>query len=463
MAALLLPDGSTASYSHHLHDRRGDALVAASALGDDGVLRLVETVDLRGRGGAWFPTATKWRTTRKFHAADPAPTIVVNAAEGEPGSFKDRWLLRTDPYSVIEGAIIAADVIAADVVVFAIGASFGKERRRLEEAIDDVVALARPPLPAFEIVGGPDRYLFGEESALLEVVAGRPPFPRIGPPWRHGALDLDGRGEAASTSFAVAGDDAELPPPALVQNVETLARVASIVRDPDAYDANGQTFLATVTGAVEAARVVEFPIGVSLRDVLGDDAEGAAFVLNGVSHPLVGAARFDLPLLPPGSDQPSLPIGTAAFQVFSEADDPRAVAAGVARFLSVESCGQCQPCKAEGLAIHETLVGLPAGSSAVAVADDLAARAERVVEGARCGLAGQFRDLVDGLLASFPESLMPTPERPAPVSIAPLHDIVDGRAVYDDAQLDVQPDWSTDEVWSGSYPAATVDVAMRST
>ena len=457
--ALLLPEHSTTSYSHHLHERGGDALVAASALGGDGVLRLVELADLRGRGGAWFPTATKWRTTRSFRASELAPTLIVNGAEGEPGSFKDRGLLRADPYSVIEGAIIAADVVGADVVVLAIPESFGSHRQGLQAALDEVASLARPPLPAFEIVEGPDRYLFGEESALLEVIAGRPPFPRVGPPWRHGALDLDGRGEAASTSFAAAETDGPLPPPALVQNVETLARVAAIVRDPVAYEAMGQTFLATVTGDVGSARLVELPIGVSLRDVLGDDADGAAYVMNGVSHPLIHQDQFDLPLLPPGAGSRSLPIGTGAFQVFSADVDPRAVAAGAARFLSVESCGQCDPCKTDGVAIHEMLMGHRRDGDAVGIADELAVRAARVDEGARCGLAGQQRDVVEGLLAYFPDSLVDSPDPIATVPIVPMLDLVDGTAVIDTAHLTVQPDWTAADEWSGRYPAAVIDVA----
>lgn len=433
---LLLPERSTTSYSHHLHECGGDALVAASALGGDGVLRIVEPADL-------------------------AATLVVNGAEGEPGSLKDRWLLRTDPYSVVEGAIIAADVVGADVVELAIPASFGSQRRGLQAGVDEVVSLARPPLPVIEIeiVEGPDRYLFGEESALLEFIAGRPPFPRVGPPWCHGALDLDGRGEAASTSFATAETGGALPPPALVQNVETLARVAAIVRDPVAYEAMGQTFLATVSGDVGSARVVELPIGVSLRDVLGDDADGVAYVMNGVSHPLIHRDQFDLPLLPPSAGSRSIPIGTGACQVFSAAVDPRPVAAGAARFLSVESCGQCDPCKAEGVAIHEALMGLHRDVDAVGPADDLALRTARVVEGARWGLAGQQRDVVEGLLAYFPDSLVAVPAPIATVPIVPILDLVDGTAVIDSARLTVQPDWTAADEWSGRYPAAMIDVA----
>ncbi|MEQ8840802.1 MAG: NADH-ubiquinone oxidoreductase-F iron-sulfur binding region domain-containing protein [Acidimicrobiales bacterium] len=471
--SLVLPDRNVSSYAHHREARGGDALAVSSTLGADGILSIIETADLRGRGGAWFPTATKWRTTRRFAGADTTPTLVVNAAEGEPGSFKDRWLLRRDPYSVIEGAVIAAGVIGADTVVFAVKRRARTEIASLQAALRSVRSTTTVPMPAFEVVEGPDRYLFGEESALLEVVAGRPPFPRLSPPWRHGALDLGSRGAPASTALSGEGrtegmeDGGQLPPPALVQNVETLARAAHIVRQPDSPGMVARTFLATVSGDVERTRVVEIPIGVSMRDVLGDDADAAAAVLNGVTYPIIDPDRFDLPLLPGGEPDESIPIGAGAFQAFSAATDPRSIAAAAARFLSTESCGQCEPCKSDGLAISEILVDLAnpdggAGDHAADAAAALARRAGTVTEGARCGLAAQQRDVVEGLLAYFPDALARTGSGPGvPLRLAPLLDIVDGRAVFDTEHGDVQPDWRTTPVWSGRYPAAVEDVAQE--
>lgn len=471
----VLPDAPVRSRAEHLELRGADLLEGLAVLTPTTVLELVDASGLRGRGGAWFPTATKWRTTVAF-AGEIAPTLVVNAAEGEPGSFKDRHLLRVDPHSVLEGAVLAARAVGADTVVFATKAHFSVELGRLREAIEELERAGREhgitDLPRLEIVEGPDRYLFGEESALLEVVAGRAPFPRISPPWRHGALDLDGRGEPASTAMAAPGasrdDEPGLPPPALVQNVETLARVAHIVRDPHAYEQTGQTFLATVTGDAVTARVAEFPIGVSLRDVLGDDAASTGYVLNGVTYPLVTADRFDLPLLA-GGDEPRVDIGAGAFQCYAPEVDPRSIAAAASRFLAVESCGQCDPCKTEGLAIAARLDGDDGDlADALAIADELTVRAERVTVGARCGLAGQQRAVVEGLLAYVPTSLTAafadeaderSPQRP--VTIAPLRSIDEGRAEVDSRHAEVNPDWTTGAEWSGAYPAARVDIAQE--
>lgn len=467
----VLPARPVASYSHHLHERAGDALLAASTLGVEEVIETIAGADLRGRGGAWFPTATKLATTRRFASSIVAPSLVVNAAEGEPGSFKDRWLLRQDPYSVIEGAVIVARVIGADVIVFALKERFTQEIERIREAGDDVMSLARPPFPAIEILKGPDRYLFGEESALLEVAAGRPPFPRLSPPWRHGALDLDGRGEPATTDLAAEGTDGRQPPPALVQNVETLARISHLVRNTDEAGVSAgartavPTFLSTVSGDVETALVAEYPIGVSLRDVI--DAAGGGdvgVVLNGVSFPMIPATHLDLPMLPHPEPGAGLPIGAGAIQVFSPEHDPRAIAAGAARFLSTESCGQCDPCKTDGLAIR-TLLGDALGTEQASVdrVDELVARAERVTDGARCGLARQQQDLVESLLAYFPSSLLPSAMTAAgpPAHIGPLSDIVDGRAIHDRAT--VQPDWTQSESWGGSYPAESTNVGRGTT
>ncbi|MEZ5244902.1 MAG: NADH-ubiquinone oxidoreductase-F iron-sulfur binding region domain-containing protein [Acidimicrobiales bacterium] len=458
----VLPPAPVASYSHHLRARAGDAILAASLLGAEATIDVIDEAGLRGRGGAWFPVATKWRTTNRFRSVEAAPSLVVNAAEGEPGSFKDRMLIRRDPYSVVEGAVIAARAVGADTIVIATKESFATEVARLKSAVAEVQALATERIAEVVFVYGPDRYLFGEESALLEVVVGHQPFPRIGPPWRHGALDMDGTGSPASTAMAAPFDEGTLPPPALVHNVETLARVAHVIRyhGADRPEWPVATFLATVSGDVPVAGVEEFPVGTSLRDVVGDGADDAAAVLNGVSYPLIPAGHLDRPMVPQPDAETSLPIGAAAIRVFAKGTHPVAIARAAASFLSVESCGQCLPCKTEGLAIAGHLDAARSGAERLpAVAESLQVSSARVVEGARCGLAGQIQGVVDGLLAFFPDALAdPAGVRsgPDPV-VAPLVDLVDGRAIIDGAHADVQPDWTTETPWSGRFPATSRD------
>src|SRR5262249_58996120 len=121
------------------------------------------------------------------HRVSELPTlVVVNAAEGEPGTFKDRTLLRHNPYQAVEGALIAATAVGSDWIIFGLKESFGRERARLQTAIDEVVAAGWADGVTIDIELGPDSYLYGEETALLEVIDGRQPFPRVAPPWRHG-------------------------------------------------------------------------------------------------------------------------------------------------------------------------------------------------------------------------------------------------------------------------------------
>src|SRR6266540_7378228 len=118
----------------------GRGLAAARKLGPEGVIDEVEASGLRGRGGGGFPTGVKWRTVGGFSAADQPTTVVINGAEGEPGTFKDRAILRTNPYAVVEGALIAAAAVGADSVVVATKASSPRDHDRLRNAVDEMCA-----------------------------------------------------------------------------------------------------------------------------------------------------------------------------------------------------------------------------------------------------------------------------------------------------------------------------------
>ena len=161
---------------------------------------------------------------------------MVNAAEGEPGTFKDRSIIRANPYAVIEGALIGARVMDAKSVVIATKETFTDEVARLREAIAEVGAAGWLGDIDIQIVEGPSEYLYGEETALLEVIDGRPPFPRIAPPFRRGVVEVvktegdadSGSGLAADVQMAGTEDDSAAPP-VLVNNVETMANVPAII------------------------------------------------------------------------------------------------------------------------------------------------------------------------------------------------------------------------------------------
>src|SRR5207237_2272021 len=154
----------------------------------------VEGSGLRGRGGAGFPTGRKWRTVADYQSSAVPPTVVVNAAEGEPGSFKDRAILRANPYRVLEGALIGAHAVGADRVIVAMKASFTRELDLMRDAITDAGGAGWLDGVQVEVFAGPGEYLYGEATALLEVLDGRHPFPRVAPPSRPGA-DEAGMGD----------------------------------------------------------------------------------------------------------------------------------------------------------------------------------------------------------------------------------------------------------------------------
>src|SRR5262245_2644334 len=155
------------SYAAYLQRKGGSSLDVARRLAPDAVVAEIERAGLRGRGGAGFPTGTKWRTTMLHECR--TRYVVCNAAEGEPGTFKDRYLLRRDPYSMLEGLLIAAHVAGAETAYVAMKASFTKELDRVRGAIAEMRAAGALEDVEVEVVEGPEEYLFGEERALLEV------------------------------------------------------------------------------------------------------------------------------------------------------------------------------------------------------------------------------------------------------------------------------------------------------
>ena len=435
----------------------GGGLATARNLASPDIIDLVAASGLRGRGGAGFPTGVKWETVALFEGDEPT-TVVVNAAEGEPGSFKDRAILRANPYRVLEGALIAARAVDAPRIVVATKASFGTELARLRTAIAELAEAGWASDVDIEVVEGPSEYLFGEETALLEVVAGRPPFPRVAPPYRRGDTEL---GDLASPG----GEG----PPALANNVETLANVPAILAEgPEWFrqlgtDASPGTTVVTVTGSTHRHGVAEVPMGTTLAEAIAQIGGGArkgrslVAALSGVANPILPADRFDTPLGFDELREAGAALGAAGFIVFDDEDDLVAVAHGVTRFLSVESCGQCRPCKQDGLRAETLLAGIrrsDAGERDLAELEDCLLT---VTDGARCALAEQTQLVAGSILQHCPEAVrdhLHGRRDAAPAYlVAPIVDLADGEAVLDESQWTKQPDWTHDDTDSGQAPA----------
>jgi NADH:ubiquinone oxidoreductase subunit F (NADH-binding) len=454
----------------------GTGLDVAAKLDPMAVVDELDASGLRGRGGAGFPAARKWRTVMANRSAVTPTTVVVNAAEGEPGSFKDRSILRTNPYRTLEGALIAARVVGADRVIVATKASFRTELARLRKAAAEMTQAGWTDGVSIEIFAGPSSYLYGEETGLLEVLDGREPFPRIAPPYRHGVDELgDGTIDAADVELAGPEADEEAPP-TLVNNAETLANVPAILSQGAPWfrelgtDASPGTMVFTITGSTVRAGVAELPLGLPLREVIEQVGGGArpgrriTAVLSGVSHPLLPERALDTPASYEALDAIGAGLGSAGFIVFDDSDDLAAVAAGVSRFLAVESCGQCTPCKQDGLALSELLATLVRDRGDRRTLAQIVDRAETVNESARCFLAHQHQRVVQSVLREFPEVLRAHLEdrlpRRQPVPIAPLVEVAGGVATIDPDQATKQPDWTHNAVDSGQAPADRIDQGL---
>jgi NADH-quinone oxidoreductase subunit F len=289
LVSRVLPEVPYATLRDYLDAGGGRGVDAARRLDPDVIIAEIEASGLRGRGGAGFPTGIKWRTVAGNRAPLLPTTVVVNAAEGEPGTFKDRAILRANPYAVVEGALIAAAAVGADSVVVAAKGSSRRDLDRLRTAVDEMCAAGLADDLTVDVIGGPDEYLFGEETALLEVVDGRLPLPRIAPPYRRGVIevvehddDVDS-GSGLAGHVEMAGPSGETgAPPALVDNVETLANVPAIVtQGADWFRSVGTprspgTIVCTVTGAVRRPAVAEIALGTTVRDALDEVAGGVA-------------------------------------------------------------------------------------------------------------------------------------------------------------------------------------------
>ncbi len=474
----VLPRRPFDSLRAYLDAGGGQGIESARRVEPDAVMAEVEASGLRGRGGGGFPTGTKWRTVAGNHSPDLPTSVVVNGAEGEPGTFKDRAILRANPYAVIEGALIAAHAVTGSEVVLALKASGTVERARVEAAIAEMRDAGMPEDVEVTVATGPDEYLFGEETALLEVVDGRAPFPRIAPPYRRGVVELvehdddvdSGSGLAAHIEMASPGHETGAPP-ALIGNVETMANVPAIIQQgADWFREHGTaqspgTIVCTVTGDVARPAVGEIALGTTVRAAIDEVADGLSrsrvvrAVLCGVSAGPLPPELLDTPLTYEDMTQAGSGLGTASLIVVCEGADMTAVAAGAARFLAVESCGQCTPCKRDGLVLAEALERLCAGQGEEADLDTITSALGTIADGARCNLASQQQAVVGRILHRWPDE--PAAHAVAgasggtvePLLVSEIVELADGEVTLDIRRRTKQPDWTHHPEWSGSYPA----------
>lgn len=455
MERYLLPAEPVTSLASYLDTGGGLGVERAVELGPQRTIDEVTASGLRGRGGGGFPTGRKWAGVRGTGRG--VTYVVANGAEGEPATFKDRALLRANPYQVVEGVVIAAFAVGAEAAFIALKGSFEAERAAVERATAELQDAGICRDCAITLVAGPDEYLYGEEKALLEVIEGRPPLPRNLPPYEHGlfATDVNIGWESGSALTDRRGG----ANPTVVNNVETLAHVTHVLANgADWFRSSGTEespghAIATVVGDVTTPGVAEVELGRTLRSVIDDVGGGVApgravkAVLSGVANPVVVAEHLDVPLTYEGFRSIGSGMGALGFSVYDDTACMVEVARQVSRFLWIESCGQCPACKLGSEAITELLARLEVGAADPSVLDDLAGWLRKVTDANRCYLAVQEQVVVASLLQGFPDEVAehlagPCP-RPRTVIFPKLVDLTDGgTVVVDDTHHRKQPDWT---------------------
>ena len=290
----------------------------------------VEASGLRGLGGAGFPVARKWR----FMQGAPKPRLVViNADEGEPGTFKDRYCFETDPHRVIEGALIAAWTVEADDIYIYLRDEYPQVHEILATEIARVEAAGLSGGVGLHLRRGAGAYVCGEETALLESIEGKRGLPRIRPPY-PAQVGLFGR-------------------PTLINNVESVYWLRQILEfGAEEYVAAGRPRLYSVSGRVREPGVKLAPSGITVRRLIDEHCGGMAdghsfkaYLPGGASGGILPESMADIPLDFGILEEHGCFVGAAAVMVLSDADDIRETVAGLLRFFEDESCGQCTPCR----------------------------------------------------------------------------------------------------------------------
>jgi formate dehydrogenase len=316
----------------------GYALAAECVSGKrdvEDIIKIMESSSLRGLGGAGFPTGRKWRIVR----AEPAPRIVaINIDEGEPGTFKDRHYLETDPHRFLEGLLIATWAVQASEIYIYLRDEYAGCREILERELAAITQNPPCELPAIYLRRGAGAYICGEESAMIESIEGKRGMPRLRPPY-VAQVGLFGR-------------------PTLEHNMETLYWVRQIVEQGPEWFAghgrNGRKGLRSfsVSGRVNKPGVHLAPAGITVRELIDEYCGGMlpghqfyGYLPGGASGGILPASLGDVPLDFDTLHPYGCFIGSAAVIILSNQDTATLAARNVMKFFAEESCGQCTPCR----------------------------------------------------------------------------------------------------------------------
>ncbi|MEN6572024.1 MAG: NADH-quinone oxidoreductase subunit NuoF [Anaerolineaceae bacterium] len=368
-----------------IHDGYQALVKALTEMKPADIFTVLEKSGLRGRGGAGFPTGSKWKFVAK--APGNKKYVICNADESEPGTFKDRLILEGDPHSIIEALTIAAYAVGADEGYIYIRGEYGLAQERLSKAIEqahEMGFLGKNLMGTdfnFElhVHGGAGAYICGEETALIESIEGKRGEPRARPPY--------------PTTHGLWGK------PTLVNNVETLANVPPILRHgAEWYRSFGTpsspgTKVYTILGNVNVTGLIEVPMGITLREVISIYAKGmkhgAAFKLaqtGGSSGSIIPASLQDTPMDFDSFSKAGVALGSGALLICDEETCVVDLAKSLVNFFRKESCGKCNPCRIGTQRIYEILTNISEGTGRMSDLDDLKVLNENLYQLSNCGL-----------------------------------------------------------------------------
>ncbi|TMJ60842.1 MAG: NADH-quinone oxidoreductase subunit F [Alphaproteobacteria bacterium] len=351
------------------------------------LLKALDDASLRGLGGAGFPAGRKWRAV----LGEPGPRLMaVNGDEGEPGTFKDRYYLETDPHRFLEGTLIGAHVVDAPDVYIYIRDEYPASRQILTREI----AKLPPGGPVLHMRRGAGAYICGEESSLLESIEGKRGMPRHKPPYpfQVGLFGL----------------------PTLINNVETLWWVRDIVeKGADWWNSHGRNDRRglrsySVSGRVNNPGMKLAPAGITVRELIDEFCGGMAdghkfhaYLPGGASGGILPASMDDIPLDFGTLEKYGCFIGSAAVIILSDQDSVKGAALNLMRFFEDESCGQCTPCRV-GTQKAAVLMQNPVWNR------DLLDELSQVMRDASiCGLGQAASNPLTSVIKYFPDEFLP--------------------------------------------------------
>jgi len=349
------------------------------------VIDVLDKSGLRGRGGAGFPTGSKWRFVAK--TMSNKKYVICNADESEPGTFKDRLILEGDPHAIIEAMAIAAYAVGANEGYVYIRGEYTLAQQRLHQAIEQAKEMGLLGEHLFgtdfsldlHVHSGAGAYICGEETALIESIEGKRGEPRARPPYptTNGLWNK----------------------PTLVNNVETLANVPAILRHgAEWYRAIGTpsspgTKVYTILGNVNVTGLIEVPMGITLREVIAIYTQGMkngkTFKLaqtGGSSGSIIPASLQDTPMDFDSFNKAGVALGSGALLICDEDTCVVDLAKVLLNFFRVESCGKCTPCRVGNQRAYEILTNISEGTGTQADIQDLIKLSDNLYQLSNCGL-----------------------------------------------------------------------------